>query len=1219
MDGEPMKQPALCIFFLSALAAASCTRSHTPHSARATVNAETFFESGVASQEAMATFRSSSVHCASFSSPTDALLCAESANLDGRVGEERAGWLQVLSLVRSVHDESSELYAWFASHRLAESVHLGATFSPSEAQTIESLALQPGTMGWRAALELRIIRRDILKLTGPAARAAVGCLSDAQVLGPAPRSPAVDVHALALGPLPHLLRSATRAAAESRVVESDGCEISVGNASDSAPSFLRRAVRIGAERTLIIAVSRATKLLVDDLLVLDRSPSIWGSWNRFGARVHLGPGVHRISAEVVGSPAAVFVLDEDGQPAPYADAGPSETPALSKPLRLPDPNPIEKLVGAAPRLPESFLLRFVAAEMARADGLPNLAAFWLDGTSPANGNGAAWLRAQGRAAAGDPIYTDEDRGRRALEFFARLTKTCPTCLDPRMARARTQREAGQVVEAWKSLGEMSDEAPERLDILLELAELAEHLAWDGERVRIGMKLRDRFASSPAALRARLQISEAVGSAGEAPGIASALVASGTAPRLARERSSRARDWQTLLPTGPAKTFEELEALRMAGLAPRFTIDAQTLIEKEPHPLLRLTLAHEKVARGEPRAASVALDAAAKKGEEADALGATVTALEGLGPIAAYRIDGSQVVADFERASKANFDTTGPASRILDYAVLWVNGRGVAQMLEHEMVRIQSREAIQQEAEQPFPPGRILRVAVRKADGRIIEPDVVQGKTTLTMPDLAIGDIVETEHVQELSAARPDGTVFQSPRWFFREPDKSYWRSEFVVITEANRALSVDERGDVPERKTEVLPHGRIATRWRVDGAPAVRDEPAAAPRSDWLPSVQVTYGLHEQEELGRTVERMSSRDAIDPRMRALANSIVVGVSAAEVTERLRRLHAYCVEHVLDGPESYGPRVLTSGTGQRAAAFMHLARILELPVETVLTRTKTGAAWPSEGGHLEAWGGAMLRAETESGLRWFTLSERFANFDWVPEVLRGQESVRLVKDLPREKIPEFPLRDAFFVDGNVDIDDDGTARASLELRFLDRPAMAFREVRARMDDTEWRRFLEQGLFVSSFPSWHTESLETEGASDRSRELVVRVRGSAPFWLDGRGSRRAPFTINLRPYVALESRQTPLVVETPTGARVTLRLRGANGAKPRPPLAPRSIETQSGTFRVSDRVDGDVLVVDRTTSFAAQRVSAEDYPAWASTLREGLSLVEREFGMALPPRH
>jgi hypothetical protein len=398
----------------------------------------------------------------------------------------------------------------------------------------------------------------------------------------------------------------------------------------------------------------------------------------------------------------------------------------------------------------------------------------------------------------------------------------------------------------------------------------------------------------------------------------------------------------------------------------------------------------------------------------------------------------------------------------------------------------------------------------------------------------------------------------------------------------------------------------------------VRDEPAAPPRGDWLPSVQVTYGLREEEELRRTAQRLEIREAVDPRLRALAESIVNGVPREQVTERLRRIHAYCLEHIEDGAETSGPRTLTGGSGQRSAALLHLARILGIPLETALVRTKTGASWPSEGGRLEAWGGALIRATTEGGPRWLTVSERHAGFDWLPEVLRGQEAVRLVTDLPRAVVPEAPAQDAFLVSGTVDIDDDGTARASLELRFRERPAMAFRGVRARTDDAEWRRFLEQGLLATSFPSWHTESLETEGLAEREADLVVRVRGTAPFWLDGRGSRRCPFTINLRPYVALESRQTPLILETPTGVHLVLRVRGTSLAKPRAPGAPRAVTMVGGTFRVDDRLDGDTLVIDRTSAMAPQRVPADAYPAWAATLREGLALVEREFGVALPTR-
>lgn len=1208
-------RPSLALGAL-ALAAASCARQPSSVPRAGVLDAEGFFASAPRAAGVLASLREEAPRCETFTRPLDAIVCAEAASLDGRVQDERAGWLRALTLLRGRPHAWNERYAWFAAHRLAEAGTVSGPIGVDEATTLDDLARNPRDLGWRTALELRIVRRELRGLRGEEGRRAVGCLGNASVIGPIERAHAPKLEKLALGAFPSAWVSGL-ARGERRESESEGCELPVGDASQGAPSFLRKGFRLEEERTVIVAVSRASRVFVDGVRVLERSPEVWGSWNRFGAKLRLGAGVHQVTAEVVGSPSAIFVLDQDGLPTPLVAAGPGEPAAREAPRLLEDPNPLEALVQGGIPAEEPAASRFVAAELARADGLDDVAAFWLEGPTSETAS-PAWLRAQGRAAAADPLYGEEDQGRRSLDFFQHLGKGCPRCLDPRLAHARTLRDGGQPVEAWKALEALATDAPERLDVLLERVDLAERLGWEGERARLDVLLAERFPKTASALRTRLMTADAIGSIDRVRELESALLALGTPPEALNARRLHVRAWGPLLPKAAAATFQELDVLRMAGLRERFDTEAPAVLAKRPEPVLRLALAEEALARGDEHALGNALEAAAKGGESTERLAQAASVVEGLGPLAAYRVDARKVLADFERADKAGFETTGPSSRILDYAVLWVDRDGSAWMLEHEMVRVQSREAIQQEAEQPFPSGRILRLAVRKPDGRVLEPDVVQGKATLTMPDLAIGDVVETEHVQALGAARADGAMFQSPRWFFREPDKSYWRSEYVVVTESDRELAFDERGPVPSRTSRKLPHGRVETRWRVDGAPAVRDEPGAPPRAEWLPSVQVSYGLREADELAHTAERLESHAAIDPRSRRLAEEIVAGVATSQVTERLRRLHAYCLEKIEDGNETFGPRVLTSGTGQRSAAFLHLARILGLPVETALVRTKTAASWTSEAGRLEGWGGALLRAETEQGVRWLTVSERYASFEWLPEVLRGQEAVRLVPGLPRDRVPEATVRDAFVVQGSLEIDDDGSARASLELRFRDRPAMAFRAVRARTDDSEWRRFVEQGLLAASFPSWHTEFLETEGAKDREGDLVVRVRGSAPFWLDARGSRRSPFTINLRPYVALESRQTPLLLETPTGVHVVLRVRGAREARPKAPSAARAVALSNGVFRVDDHLEGDTLILDRTSFVAPERVSPDAYPAWASTLREGLALVEREFAVTLPSR-
>ena len=80
------------------------------------------------------------------------------------------------------------------------------------------------------------------------------------------------------------------------------------------------------------------------------------------------------------------------------------------------------------------------------------------------------------------------------------------------------------------------------------------------------------------------------------------------------------------------------------------------------------------------------------------------------------------------------------------------------MLEHEILRIQSQEAIGEQAEQAPPTGLVLHLRVIKPDGSVLEPEPVGGKQTLTMPHLEVGDYVEIEHISEEAGRRREGAA-----------------------------------------------------------------------------------------------------------------------------------------------------------------------------------------------------------------------------------------------------------------------------------------------------------------------------------------------------------------------------------------------------------------------------------------------------------------------------
>src|SRR5690606_23698591 len=111
-------------------------------------------------------------------------------------------------------------------------------------------------------------------------------------------------------------------------------------------------------------------------------------------------------------------------------------------------------------------------------------------------------------------------------------------------------------------------------------------------------------------------------------------------------------------------------------------------------------------------------------------------VQGVTELEPYRLDGQRVIAEYEASGRQH---EGTAARVLDYMAVWVLGDGSSRYLEHEIIRIQSEEAINRFAEHQVRGELVLKMRVIKQDGRILEPEPVTGKPTVTFPHLEIGD------------------------------------------------------------------------------------------------------------------------------------------------------------------------------------------------------------------------------------------------------------------------------------------------------------------------------------------------------------------------------------------------------------------------------------------------------------------------------------------------
>jgi hypothetical protein len=158
---------------------------------------------------------------------------------------------------------------------------------------------------------------------------------------------------------------------------------------------------------------------------------------------------------------------------------------------------------------------------------------------------------------------------------------------------------------------------------------------------------------------------------------------------------------------------------------------------------RLALADAYLASHRSDALVKAIVEATQAGASTDRLEAALDLIEGATELEPFRMDSERVISDYE---KSGITLEGTAARVLDYSAVWVKSDGSSRLLEHEIIRVQSNEAITEMAEQPLRGGMFLKLRVVKKDGRILEPELVSGKPTVTMPHLELGDYIETERI-----------------------------------------------------------------------------------------------------------------------------------------------------------------------------------------------------------------------------------------------------------------------------------------------------------------------------------------------------------------------------------------------------------------------------------------------------------------------------------------
>lgn len=1182
--------------------------------------------------------------------------------LHGRIRAASEEFFAALLLARASKDPRAPLVAWYAAlhaQDLSRHVH---DFGKKHEEDVELLLRDPGSIGFRAyAVVVDLWARQAFSRAesnvDDRLSARLGCVQEVGLAGPFGEGMASDIlrsfPAEEPGPWPQSWpESPGHPQPRQLAVERGGCDVAPADAVESGVFYAQTFLELEREEDLILSASGATAIWVDDVLVLERDVRVWGVWPRFGVRVRLSPGRHRVLWKAGDGSTAMRVVHEDGRP---WSGKTSADGALSyvhrAPTVLADPNAIMAYIRpSGVRDPKDDLTRYLAAYLADREGQPDVATVLFEPLvkDPASATGVCLITAAGFVQ-GDPIYDQSQTRELVHELEVRATERDPGLWYPRLRAAMWEAEQRGPSEAVGTLAELVQEFPEVAALHNALARTYEQLGWTPELERTIENLVRQFPDDTGAIALGIDLLEARGDHAGVDRLLARLQELDPDSELTLERALGRRDYDAALAElkrlAKRRPSREDLALRIEDVMVRAGNDdhawkrLEEAIVREPRDVhSRLALADAELVRGEKGALAKALVDAVEAGADPSIIEDAIDLVEGVTELEPYRLDARRVIADFEASGKEH---PGTAVRVLDYGAVLIRSDGSSRFLEHEIVRVQSEEGIKRFTELDMG-GHTLHLRVIKKDGRVLEPEEVEGKPTATMPHLEIGDYVEQERIIS-RWGEGETAEYEGPAWFFREEDVAYARSEFVVISPADKPLQLEKANGVPE-PTKLQRGMQVIHHFRVDDSPAAPSEPGSPPAQEFLPRVSVGWGLSFDKRIERVSRSLVPLSAVDPRIRRIAENIVRpqtvpaeqqakksgsadgeqkaapkkagaaaqktsgdpsgnGKTASKEAEQLRQaraLYHWVLDSVQEGDEMDGRRVVVSRSGNRWRAFMTLCEALDIPVRWVLAESRIASPVLGEIGSANRSLSPLLVVGSGKSATWLTIEDKFAPYGTVPGPLRGEKAYILGGLSPEvTRVPQGGAIDRIGYQGTGTLRTDGSARLSIDIVFSGQYAASLRNGLSQIPEAQLKTIIESQLLGQKLPGAELMSYEIVDQEKLDRALVLKVEVEAPQFAtrtSGALLLGPPFMPRLTGMTRLSERKTPLLITDTTAQGLDLKLTLPAGTKAI--VRKASASHPRSHYEVQDQSGPGYVHLIRDVVTDAGRIQPADYATFQS---------------------
>lgn len=820
-------------------------------------------------------------------------------------------------------------------------------------------------------------------------------------------------------------------------------------------------------------------------------------------------------------------------------------------------------------------------------------------------------------ALGHPFLLPDIRRDEARGFLRRAAKRDAKAWVPRLQLARLEAADGRLLEAIGALERAQRQWPNVVAVPLSLAELYEARDWDAQADAAVATARRVVPDSCVPLRAEMLAARRRGRAARVGELADELVSCDSRSDARFSYLVRQRRWED--------AGRELE--RLAALEPRQArfgvLNARLEVEhgRQDAEAIERTLAELRDLSpqndGIPLQQADRLLGAGREDEARTLLAAAIAAepaamadlrrvrraIGGDWPLDAHRLDGAAVIRDFE-ASGRRYDE--PAVLVLDYTVVRVFEDGSTLELTHNIWRIQSEEAVDEQGEFHPPEGaQMLQLHTVKPDGRRLEPDEIEGKETISLPLLAVGDYVEYEYVRIGSPPQGFPGGYLGDRFYFRSFEIPYDRSELTVVMPEAMEPLIDPRGPAPETEQRVE-NGVRVLHWKVlESRPLVPEPGSVAPR-EFIPSINLGWRTSWELFVEGIRDILADRDVRDP----AAERLVARLAPRELPpeQRARRLYFWVLENVEESGESYGlaPAMLAAKNGNRARVLHYMLGLSGISSELVVARSVGSDSTRSSLPDGETYENLIVRVRLGDRRVFLSTYDRGAPFAYLPPMLRGQDALIIAEGAPRVTLPAHREgEDRRTIEATVTVDRDGSARVEVVETYRGAGAVGWRNDLEGIPAAQLEGRFEEQYAARLIPDARLESLEIVGRDEPDEPLTLRYVVEVEILGRRVGSRWALpglFPTLVTPnFARLATRTTPQLIAAGLDLEIIIRL---DTPGDEPAAAPSTVDLRGPNdshFTMRARPDDDTLVLTRRLELPQQRITPADYPAFTTFAR------------------